>query len=465
MEREDAGQREVSKSNMSEVSRSLKERTFSKEIYLVSGRDTVIDFWVVLCLVCRLGFPGTLAETYGILTPLFDHGSSALELLLVFLAGADTIGEIRLLDLKKKYGPIYLMMGILLVQSFLVTSDRAAEFTTCLRLLITVVFALWMADHYQVKRLLELICKAQGIYVAINLFLLLCFRQYGYYYDEEGRYLFRGLASRKNALGEEMAFGIVLLITLFCLKKREKEKISLSLWIVLAAQGVILLETDAVGALFTASIPILYVLFHDKMQGRLPRLHWSYIYIVVSVGFLVVSLTVLPVLAPVFDLFGKDATLSNRTTMWEEIIPFMIDNHTFTGYGMLMFWNDKSALKALQDQFGRDTWFRSMTYGSHNTLLEMWLDVGLIGLALYFLVILYSFRRIRTFTEEQYLACSAFMIPIMIRGLTERSYTSSSYLTLFLFIMLGIACTGSELRFSGYPRRPFLPREIEEDES
>ncbi len=441
----------------------MKERSFAKEIYLISGRDTVIDFWVVLCLLCRLGFPGTLAESYGFLTPLFDYGSSALELLLVFLAGAENIGEIRLLDLKKKYGLIYTMMAILAVQSFLVTSDRKAEFTTCLRLLITVIFALWMADYYEAKHLLELICRAQGLYVAINLLLFFVFRQYGYYYDEEGRYFFCGLANRKNALGEEMAFCLVLLVTLLCLKRREKEKISWYLWLILGAQLFLLLETTAVGALFTALVPILYILLHDRMQGRLPRLHWSYIYILVSVGFLVVALTVLPVLSPVFAYFGKDATLSNRTTMWEEIIPFMTESHTFTGYGLLMFWNDKSGLKALQDRFGRDTWFRSMNYGSHNTLLEMWLDIGLIGLALYFLVILYSFRRIRTFTENQYLTCSAFMIPLMIRGLTERSFTSSSYLTLFLFIMLGMACTGSELKLSGYPRRPFRPADPEEE--
>ncbi len=442
----------------------MKERNFSKEIYLISGKNTVIDFWVILCLLCRLGFPGTLAETYGILTPLFDYGSSVLELLLVYLAGAENLGEIRLLDLKKKYGLIYTMMGILIVQSFLVTSDRKAEFTTCLRLLITVIFALWMADYYGTGHLLELICKAQSLFVVINLLFLFLFRQYGYYYDEEGRYLFRGLASRKNALGEEMAFGLVLVITLLCIKKREKQKISFLLWLTLAAQIFILMETGAVGALFAAVVPVAYILLYDKMQGRLPRLHWSYIYILVSVGFLIAALTVLPVLSPFFAYFGKDATLSNRTTMWEEIIPFMIESHTFTGYGMLMFWNDQSGLKALQDRFGRDTWFRSMNYGSHNTLLEIWLDVGLIGLALYFLVILYSFRRIRTFTEDQYLACSAFMMPMMIRGLTERSFTSSSYLTLFLFIMLGIACTGSELRLSGYPRRPFLPKETEEDE-
>ncbi len=442
----------------------MKQR-ITDEIYLIGGKESVVDFWVVLCLLCRLGFPGSLADHYSVLTPLFDYGSSAVEVLLILVSSAENVGEIRLLDLKSKYGLIYTSIGILLVQSFMVTSDKAAEFTTCLRFVVTLLFGLWLADRYEVKRLLELICCAQGIFVFINLMLFSVFRSYGFYYDEEGRYLFHGLMNRKNSMGEELAFGLVLLVTLLCLKRREEQKISVGMVVIFAVQLFLLIQTSAVGAVATAVLPCIYIVCHDRMKERLPRLHWSYIYIVVSVGFLVVALTVLPVFAPVLEYFGKDATLSNRTTMWEEIIPFMIDDHTFTGYGMLMFWNDKKGLKSLQERFVRNSWFRSMSYGSHNTLLEIWLDVGLIGVGLYFLMILYSFRRMKAFSHEQYLACSAIMLPLMIRGLTERSYTSSSYLTLFLFVMLGIACTGSERKTSGYPRRPFLPAKENEDAS
>lgn len=441
----------------------MKQR-ITDEIYLVGGKDSVVDFWVILCLFCRLGFPGSLADQYPVLTILFDYGSCVIEILLILISGAESIGEIRLLDLKKKYGLIYAPLGVSLMQSFLVTGDRKSELTTCIRFVITVMFALWLADRYEVRHLLELICRAQGVFVFLNLMIFLVFRSYGFYYDEEGRYLFHGLMERKNAIGEELAYGTVLLVALFCLKRKERQTASPLMITVFAAQLFLLLQTRAVGAMAVVVIAVSYLLLYDGMQGRLPRFHWSYIYIAISVIFLTASLTVMPFFAPVFEYFGKDVTLSNRTTMWEEIIPFMIENRTFTGYGMLMFWNDADGVKALQDRFSRNTWFRSMSYGAHNTLLEMWLDVGLIGIGLYFLMLLYSFRRIKKFTQEQYMACSAFMLPLMIRGLTERSYTSSGYLTLFLFIMLGIACTGSERQISGYPRRPFLPLAEKEEE-
>ncbi len=270
--------------------------------------------------------------------------------------------------------------------------------------------------------------------------------------------------NRKNSLGEELAYGLVLQTASFRIKRRAQETPKPFWWFTLVAQLLLLVSTKAVGALFTALVPIAYLLLHDKMNGRLPRFHWSYLYIVVSVGFLFAALTILPIFSPFLESLGKDATLSNRTIMWEEIIPFMMESHTFTGYGMLMFWDNKRALKSLQDRYGRDSWFRTMNFGSHNTLLEMWLDVGLFGIALYFLMFLYSFRRIRSFSDDQYLACSAFVLPLMIRGLTERSYTNSGYLTLFLFTMLGIACAGSELKLGKYPRRPFLRKESSGEE-
>lgn len=442
----------------------MNKRQTHKEIYLVSGKNSVVDFWVTLCIVCRLGFPGILAETYGFLTPLLDYGSSGVEVLIMLLASGDSMGDLLVLDFKKKYGPLYGMMAAMLVMTFLVTSDVKAELTTCLRLAVTVLFGLWLADHYDAERLLEIICNAQGIFVLLNLLLFFVFQRWGFYYDEEGRYLFHGLMNRKNSLGEELAYGLVLQTALFCIQKRAKKTPKPFLWFTLGAQLFLLFSTKAVGALFTAVVPIAYLILHDKMRGRLPRFHWSYIYIVVSVGFLFAALTILPLFSPLLESLGKDATLSNRTIMWEEIIPFMLEGHTFTGYGMLMFWDNKRALKSLQDRYGRDSWFRTMNFGSHNTLLEMWLDVGLIGLALYFLMFLYSFRRVRNFSEEQYLVCSAFVLPLMIRGLTERSYTNSGYLTLFLFVMLGIACAGSELKLSKYPRRPFLRAEFSDEE-
>lgn len=426
-----------------------------------TGKNAVIDFLIVCCIVCRLGFPGILSEYSGILTPLFDYGSSLLQIILIMITSGDTVGEIRLLDWKKKYTMVYLMLMLLTFQSLLVAASKISELTTCIRFGITAIFGLWLADYYEVKRLLKIISSALTIFAGMNLLLFFVFRGIGFYYDEEGVYLFRGLQTRKNPLGEELAFGIVLQAALFFMQWRDKEKIGKIQIISFASQIFLLLETKATGALFTALIPILYLFFRERKTFGLPRVHWGYFYIIVSVGFLFVALTILPLFSPLLEAMGKDATLSNRTYIWEQVIPFMLGSHTFTGYGMLMFWYDENALQNLQNRFARDSWFREMAYGSHNTLLEMWLDIGLIGIAVYFLVLLYSFRKFRHFTEEQYLACSAFMLPLLIRGLTERSFSNANYLTLFLFIVLGIACTSGEIIPPLYPRRPFLKQETE----
>ncbi len=424
-----------------------------------AGKNILVDFLVVCCIVCRLGFPGILSEYYSILTPLFDYGSSLLQIILIFLVSGDTVGEMKLLDLKKKYSVVYLMLALLIAQSMLVAGDKLSELTTCIRFMITAMFGLWLADHYEVKRLFELICRALWIFVLINLLLFFVFCSVGFYYDEEGRHMFRGLLTRKNGMGEELAYGLVLQTAWLCMKLKANEKIEKIFYFMAAAQVFLLLETKATGALFTAIIPMIFILMENRKGIKLPRLHWGYVYITVSAIFLIIALTILPVFSPLFELIGKDATLSNRTQLWEKLIPFMLDSHTFTGYGLLMFWYDSDALQRLQYRFDRDSWFRDMTYGAHNTLLEMWLDIGLIGLALFFLVMIYSFRRYRHFSENQYCACSAFMLPLLIRGLTERSFTNSNYLTLFLFVMIGIACTGSDVKQPLYPRRPFLKQE------
>ena len=427
-----------------------------------TGKNAVIDFWVVCCLVCRLGFPGILSEYSGMLTPLFDYGSSLLQICLMMIASGDTIGEIRLLDWKKKYTAAYLMLLFLGVQSVLVASNKTGALTACIRFSITALFGLWLADRYETKRLFEIISSALAIFVAMNLLLFFVFRGIGFYYDEEGRYMFRGLLTRKNAMGEELAYCLVLQVALFCMKWNDVERIEKRYLLLLAAQTFLLLETQATGALFTALIPSVFLLLRQWNRWKLPRVPWGYVYIIASVAFLIVALTVLPFFAPLFEMLGKDATLSNRTYLWEQVIPFMMDSHTFTGYGLLMFWYDENALQNLQNRFDRNSWFREMTYGSHNTLLEMWLDTGLIGIAVFFLVLLYSFRHVRQFREDQYQACSAFMMPLLIRGLTERSFTNANYLTLFLFVMLGIACTGNVVDPPRYPRRPFLNRESAE---
>ncbi|MCR4805824.1 MAG: O-antigen ligase family protein [Clostridia bacterium] len=407
----------------------------------VRSKNIMVDLMALFCIVCRLGFPGNLGKMFSeSLTQLLDYASSFLQLVLIFLASSDTLLEIRLLDLKKKYWAIYALLAGVFVVSLLGVSNRSALISTFFRFTLTALFGIWLADYYDVERLIDLLYAGFLVFIGANLLMLTVFRGQGYYFDEEGRYLFRGILERKNAVGEEIAHGLALQAAMFRVKKMNGKSVSRIFFAAAFAQVFMLIAAKATGALFTAAIPFVYLFVIERMLGERGRIQWGVLYAVVSIGFLFIALTILPVFAPFLESLGKDATLSNRTFIWEGVISFMQKSHTFVGYGLLMFWNDAKALRSLQFQYHRNSWFRTMSFGSHNVLLEMWLDIGLLGIAIYLFSLIYCFNHPRRMREAEYLLISAVMTPFLVRGLTERCFSNANYTTMFLFMVLALGC-------------------------
>jgi len=417
------------------------------------NKNSIIDFFVIYAFFCSMGFPGNYREFFGgAIGMAIEYSSFILQIAVILFSSADNVMDIKIIDLKKKHLPTYFLLAVFFIQSMIVTPHVADQLISCLRFTMTALFALWVTDRYDIKRTLEFIIAAQTMFVLANLVLYFLFPSIGFYYDEEGRRLFRGLTERKNVLGQELGFGIVLQMALLRLKIDKKEKISLLFWGVLASQLFLLILCQNAGALFTAAIPIAYIFLFEKRFGVRGRFHWGILYIVISVGFLIVAMTILPLFEPFFNSIGKDATLSNRTLIWEGLLEYVQQYNTFTGSGYNMFWRDEVALQNLQNCYSRDSWFRTMTFGAHNILLEMWLDVGLIGVSLYLFTLIVAFTHVRMMPEEHYVICSAIILVLLIRGLTERAYMPASYSTMFLFLMLGLAQNGKAITFATLPR-------------
>lgn len=417
------------------------------------NKNSIIDFVVIYAFFCSMGFPGNYREFFGSTIGMaIEYSSFILQIAVILFSSADNLMDIKIIDLKKKHLPTYFLLAVFFIQSMAVTNYVADQLISCLRFTMTALFALWVTDRYDVKRTLEYIIAAQTMFVFANLVLYFLFPSVGFYFDEEGRYLFRGVTERKNTLGQELGFGLVLQMVLLRLKMDKKEKISLLFWGILAAQLFLLILCQNIGALFTAIIPIAFVFLLEKRLGVKGRFQWGIVYTVASIGFLIVAMTILPLFAPFFESIGKDATLSNRTLIWEGILEYVQQFNTFVGSGFNMFWRDELALQNLQNCYSRDSWFRTMTFGSHNVLLEMWLDMGLIGLVIYLMVLIIAFVNVKKMPNEHYVVCSAIIMVLLIRGLTERAYTPSSYGTMFLFLMLGLAQNGKAIAFAAMPK-------------
>ena len=103
----------------------MQARTLGRNT--AGNNNAIIELLVVFCLLCRLGFPGNLAQPFGgeRIHFLIDYASSFLQLILIMLCSANTVLDIKLLDLKKKYLPIYVMLLIMYGISWMVTENPA----------------------------------------------------------------------------------------------------------------------------------------------------------------------------------------------------------------------------------------------------------------------------------------------------------------------------------------------------
>ncbi len=389
---------------------------------------------VIFFILNTLGFPGQytliLGESF---QTLIEYGAFFLEIGVMLLSAGDELLDIRIVNLQTKYRVIYIFLAVVSVMSMLVTRFPKLELVSCLRFSVLAFFAIWIVDHFDECEILEMLYYAQILYLFFTLAFLVL-RPDASFSMENGERSFTGFYTTKNPCGGEFSFCLAMDVVLYRIKKKREEALPPLFIPMLVVQAVLLVMCRATGAVFWGLVPVIYILFFEERLGRERRIPLGILYPAASVGFLVFSMTILQLFEPLLEAIGKDASLTGRIPMWREFINVMLENNTLTGFGWSMFWRDEQAVELFHSRFAKDSWGNVMTFGAHNTLLELWLEMGLIGIAVMFIMIIYSFRRIRELREEAYLLCSTYITILMLRGFTERSFTTNGYISLFLFI-------------------------------
>lgn len=412
----------------------------------------IYDMLVIFVLLHFFGFPGRLTLAFGDkIETLVDYGCFGLQLGMMLMSSGDNYLDVKLINLKGKFKTVYIFAAVIIVEAMLVSEEKAAEAITCARLLTTISFAFWMGERYEPEELLMLYYRAQILFVMATLFFLVRYRGLSYARNQD-EMVFVGLFPAKNETGAELAFGILIQLTIIRLKMDKHEPISVFFLGMIAVQMALLLLAKAVGALFTAIIPIGYVFVLEPKLGKKKRLPLGFVYVVGSIGFLMFALTIIPLFQPLFEMLGKDATLTGRIPLWNQLINVIMNNRPITGYGYERFWKNSEAVALLHAGFDKDSWFAKMTVGSHCVTMEMLVNTGIVGVGIYYLMIIDTLKSVKEMREDRYVFCATFMLMFMIYGWTERSMAPAMSHTLYLFIVLGIGC-GTEKRKKTVNRR------------
>jgi len=251
-----------------------------------------------------------------------------------------------------------------------------------------------------------------------------------------------GIYTTKNTCGAALSFGIMILFLLF-IDYWEKKKVLKARYIItLLASIVLVLMCNATGSLFCAILPCIYVIIYKKSNWKIPVP--GACYTLGSIGMLVTALTVIPVFKPFFDAIDKDITLTGRTLLWDRCLYVIIRKHTLTGFGYGQFWYNRWAISMVNAGFRRNSFFSTMQTGSHNVLIELWLNIGLLGLTAYIIMCLFLFNKCKYLSRTKYMLTICFAFLFMLHGFTERAFFTCDYHTLTLFTVLSL-CANAEI--------------------
>jgi O-antigen ligase len=179
----------------------------------------------------------------------------------------------------------------------------------------------------------------------------------------------RGSFEHKNAL---VPFVVFAVITFMFFEQRRWLRYS-----VLAASLILTIGTQSSTGLSCVIVVGCAAWWFNSYLKQDLRLSGSYVALSFF-GAIAVGIAITVLLPFIVNLYGKDLTFSNRTDIWEATVP-VIGEQPIQGYGWNGAWiePDVEPTVSLNRNIGFDAGH------AHNAVLEMLLQGGIIGLALY----------------------------------------------------------------------------------
>lgn len=242
---------------------------------------------------------------------------------------------------------------------------------------------------------------------------------------------FMGLSIHKNPAGIIFGFAAVLYYGAF---RQRPVKWSASLVLLMVLATVMTSSSTSILGIFGAIFVLEIAIVSKKM--RLNSFWASAVLgLIICLTLIVLSFYILEIL----NILDKDLTMSSRTLIWEIVINNASDNFWFgPGYGT--FWGDYSEANLDAASIFYGTTFKQ----SHNGILDVWAQSGIVGLALFASFLLYGLRRSYVMLQ-QYNGYAIFsgLVFVLFNNMGEANMFTPNYFT-FCFIVYSVCLVRSQ---------------------
>lgn len=305
-----------------------------------------------------------------------------------------------------------LLIALMLVVACSTFWSIAPDITTrrAFAVICTTLGGLALAARYSWAELAEVVGAAFLILIIASFIVCLAVPSIGVM-TEIFPGAWRGLWMEKNGLGGLMALGFCLLSAAAVLNPNRAR-----LWWSFAGLALVLVlmstSKTSLVSLLVGGMALAFVLVVRRGPAAGAAMTWVAVTGVALLGgFVLVAADVF------FAILGKDATLTGRTEIWSAAMR-QIELKPWLGYGYSAVWDDTSG-------WGPFAWISKhagfQAHHAHNSWIEQWLGMGILGLAAWGLFYLQTLALavVAVFRERGAVLVFPFLVVYTLVSLTE----------------------------------------------
>lgn len=329
---------------------------------------------------------------------------------------------------------LYIYMGI----SVLWSDFSSVSFKRWVRTIGDLMMVLIVITDIHFTKAFERMLRIWGyLLIPLSVIFIKYFRHLGVAYDHSGQMeMWTGVTTHKNSLGQLASMSAIFFFWIFLTKFFKKRLLDIpiflmSLWLLTGSRTAT--SRTSVGVFLIGAAVLLLLLLLRKNVGAtriiVTVLVWGLL-VTNTLSQYLYSRDLVPWMAVII---GEDATLTGRTLLWDELLKIAAQHQILgTGYGGFWIGN-----------IGNNLWetFQWNPGQAHNGYIDVYIDLGLIGLILLIALIVVTYKNIlvNLSADSDFGRLRMVLLSvILISNITESSFLKPTSLLWFFFLLIAV---------------------------
>ncbi len=243
----------------------------------------------------------------------------------------------------------------------------------------TIIIACFVVLRYSFEEIMKILFAITIFVFVFSVYFIVVDPSLGFNPDGRGA---RGAFMHKNTLANFLVVGIA--VSAAVLHSRLVPRL-LGYSMLTLSLVLLVLANSTTALLIVAVMFAVYLMI--EVKAKIPFRYFAMLLAFVVSAALFSSMLLIANIEEVFSLLGRDTTLTGRNEVWNYALD-MISQRRWWGYGYSAFWESEPILSYVTQTLN---WH--ITH-AHNGYLEVWLELGLIGLGLMIVFLLISVTRV-----------------------------------------------------------------------